>query len=340
MSLDIYFRQHWTDGRLQFGPRDYTTQINDTKIVGGREITEQIWTPDTFFVNERSSSSKECFVRLLPSGSVLWSQRVSLTVVDSADLRDFPWDTQESRIELESFGQTRAGIDYSWQMADTDGDLGLNSAQISATAMTMNDLSVVGHNVATVVANTPSGNYSRLVYTMFVTRTPGSCTHSLFLPVALVCLLSLLSLLLPARDTASRTLVLSLTSLAILGYKTWLHTSLLPGVTYATRGTVYLDLHLAIVLLAVLHLVLSLLLQPPSPPPSSSIPMEPLERQDSITSADPILWHPKERGERGRLLVRISGGLLPVVFLLGQAGFWLSVLHLPDTQGGVRLQTG
>ena len=336
MSLDIYFRQHWTDARLQFGSRD-DSLINDTKIVGGREISEQIWTPDTFFVNERSSSSKECFVRLLPSGSVLWSQRISVTVVNYAILTDFPWDTQESRIELESFGQTTAGIDYSWKMADRDTDSEINSAQISFTALARSDMSVVGHNVARVVADLPSGNYSRLIYTVFVTRNPGFCTHSVFLPVALVSLHSLVSLLLPARDTTSRTLVLSLTSLAMLAYKTWLHTSLLPGVTYATRATVYLDLHLAIVLLAVLHLVLGLLLQPPSLPPSSLLPMEPLERQDSLASGDPILRDPKVRAERGRLVARICGGLLPVVFLVGQAVFWLSVLHLPDTQGGVRI---
>ena len=232
-----------------------------------------------------------------------------------------------SRFELESFGQTTAGIVYSWQSADKDGKGGLSSAQISFTALTMNDLSVTGNKVARVMADLPSGNYSRLIHTMFLSRQPGSCTHSIFVPVALLCLLSMLSLLL--SDTASKTLVLSLTSLAILAYKTWLHTSLLPSLTYATRLTVYTDLHLALILMTVLHLVLGLLLRQHSPPLSSSIPMEPLERQDSL---GPLLQDPKVRRAQGALLVRIYGGLLPVAFLLGQVVFWLSVLHLPDTQ--------
>ena len=39
-SMDIFFRQHWTDKRLAFEGRD--------ELVVSSDILQQIWVPDTF----------------------------------------------------------------------------------------------------------------------------------------------------------------------------------------------------------------------------------------------------------------------------------------------------
>ena len=35
--------------------------LNDTKLIGGDEIANKIWKPDTFFINEESSEVKQSF---------------------------------------------------------------------------------------------------------------------------------------------------------------------------------------------------------------------------------------------------------------------------------------
>jgi len=41
----MFYRQHWTDQRLKFD------QGAVEKIVGGQEIVDRIWVPDTFVYN-------------------------------------------------------------------------------------------------------------------------------------------------------------------------------------------------------------------------------------------------------------------------------------------------
>ena len=52
-TLDIYFRQIWVDPRLKSEKYAPDAALNDTKLVGGVEMADKIWKPDTFFVNEK-----------------------------------------------------------------------------------------------------------------------------------------------------------------------------------------------------------------------------------------------------------------------------------------------
>ena len=48
------------------------------KIVGGQEIMDRIWVPDTYVYNEHSSQYKETFISISSEGEVNWSQRLQL----------------------------------------------------------------------------------------------------------------------------------------------------------------------------------------------------------------------------------------------------------------------
>ena len=50
-TVDMYFRQFWNDPRLAFERRP-----GFSRLVLGSEYANQIWVPDTFFVNEKTSS--------------------------------------------------------------------------------------------------------------------------------------------------------------------------------------------------------------------------------------------------------------------------------------------
>ena len=73
--MDMYFRQFWKDDRLIF-----ERKVGLDKLVVGAEYINLIWTPDTFFVNEKTAYFHEAttenqFLRILHDGNVLRSIR-------------------------------------------------------------------------------------------------------------------------------------------------------------------------------------------------------------------------------------------------------------------------
>ena len=51
-SVSMYLRQNWTDPRLVFNSIDFRQK---TKIRLGNNSWDDIWTPDTFFRNEKKA---------------------------------------------------------------------------------------------------------------------------------------------------------------------------------------------------------------------------------------------------------------------------------------------
>ena len=75
----MYFRQFWRDPRLMFD-----RQKNLEKLVVGAEYINLIWTPDTFFVNEKTAyfhkaTTENQFLRILHTGEILRSIRSVFT---------------------------------------------------------------------------------------------------------------------------------------------------------------------------------------------------------------------------------------------------------------------
>lgn len=70
---------------------------------------------DTFFPNEKKSffhtaTSHNSFLRIDPDGRVFTSQRLTVTATCPMNLKLFPMDTQECRLEIESYGYTTDDI--------------------------------------------------------------------------------------------------------------------------------------------------------------------------------------------------------------------------------------
>jgi gamma-aminobutyric acid receptor subunit beta len=74
-TMEFYFRQYWNDPRLVFekvGKQD--------TVQGNAKTSELIWTPDTFFVREKSSfiyamTKTNEFIKIQNNGNVINSQR-------------------------------------------------------------------------------------------------------------------------------------------------------------------------------------------------------------------------------------------------------------------------
>lgn len=73
--MDFYFRQFWTDPRLAYKKRPGVETLSV-----GSEFIQNIWVPDTFFVNEKqsyfhSATTSNEFIRIHHSGSITRSIR-------------------------------------------------------------------------------------------------------------------------------------------------------------------------------------------------------------------------------------------------------------------------
>jgi hypothetical protein len=280
MTLDLYFRQFWTDPRLEAegggGPGE--------KVVAGKELADLLWKPDTFFVNELHSETKEVFVRVQPGGEVLWSQRLQVTFAGQGDFAAFPWDLQLHSLKAESFKATMADLRYAWRQ---DG-------VALAPDLVMDGLDMVGYRTSLDEVSLSSGNYTMVLFDVVVRRQNGIYSHTLFLPTVLVTCLSHVALALPAKPPGPGTILVTISLLSVLLIKGWFLTTIIPGLHGQNFARVYLDIHLGVVLLALLLLACRPLLGP-------------------------------------RVSVQRAGSwLLPAILALGQGVFWAATLATPD----------
>ena len=109
-TFDMYFRQFWTDPRLAF-----ERQGDLEKLVVGAEYIKLIWVPDTFFVNEKialfhQATTENQFLRIMHTGEILRSMRLTIKATCPMNLANFPMDTQICTVEIESFVRNLASF--------------------------------------------------------------------------------------------------------------------------------------------------------------------------------------------------------------------------------------
>uniref|UniRef100_T1IP39 Neurotransmitter-gated ion-channel ligand-binding domain-containing protein n=1 Tax=Strigamia maritima TaxID=126957 RepID=T1IP39_STRMM len=98
--MDCYFRQSWTDSRLQFeGP------VNQLSL--SIQVLDGIWKPDTFFHNGHKSHIHTMTVpnkllRIKQNGEVLYSVRLTIKASCPMQLHKFPMDIQSCPLILGS----------------------------------------------------------------------------------------------------------------------------------------------------------------------------------------------------------------------------------------------
>ena len=102
-TFDMYFRQFWMDPRLAFDK-----QPDLEKLVVGSEYIKLIWVPDTFFVNEKialfhEATTENQFLRIMHTGDVLRSMRLTIKATCPMNLAHFPFDIQAKLIKLNKY---------------------------------------------------------------------------------------------------------------------------------------------------------------------------------------------------------------------------------------------
>ncbi|KAK2163163.1 hypothetical protein LSH36_84g03020 [Paralvinella palmiformis] len=113
-SINCYFRQSWEDKRLSFTPVGNITELRPSVT-----MFDNLWKPDTFFLNGRTSylhtvtSSNKLF-RITSSGNILYSQRLTVKSSCPMHLQKYPLDSQRCPLSFGSFGYTTHDVVYRW----------------------------------------------------------------------------------------------------------------------------------------------------------------------------------------------------------------------------------
>ncbi|XP_031565044.1 gamma-aminobutyric acid receptor subunit beta-like [Actinia tenebrosa] len=117
-TIDLFIRQEWVDPRLNH-------HLNET-IQLSHGIVNNIWTPDTYFVNAKTSrvhrvTNLNVMVMLAPNGLIKYNTRVTVKAACNLDLRLFPIDKQTCPLILESYGYHMGHIIYRWETNSSNG---------------------------------------------------------------------------------------------------------------------------------------------------------------------------------------------------------------------------
>ncbi|XP_071951836.1 gamma-aminobutyric acid receptor subunit beta-like [Antedon mediterranea] len=208
-TIDLYFRQQWSDPRLSF---DDNIKIEDLALTN--EMVRKLWVPDTYFINERRSNyhtvlSENSLIRIKPNGNLLYSTRLTITPSCQMDLKYFPMDMQHCMLWMESYAYSDRDIEYNW--VDTDGitmDQNISLPQFS----------LLGFNHRAHKATYYVGNYSQLVADFYLGRSISYYVIQVYVPASMIVLLSWVSFWInraatPARVALGITTVLTLTTL-------------------------------------------------------------------------------------------------------------------------------
>ncbi len=92
--------QYWTDERLVFGNQDeYLTLMGD--------FADNIWVPDTFLANDKYAflhdvTEKNKMIKIYGNGDIIYGMRFTTTLACMMDLHNYPLDSQNCTIEIES----------------------------------------------------------------------------------------------------------------------------------------------------------------------------------------------------------------------------------------------
>lgn len=230
-TIDMYFRQFWHDPRLAFERRPGLD-----KLVLGADFDKSIWVPDTFFVNERAvqehkSPSDNKFLRILHTGEVLLSNRLTVKATCPLDLQLFPMDRQLCTLEIESFGFTMSDLRYRWQD-------GMKSVQMSPD-VSLPLFNVYGHRQRIIEASLSSGNYSRLLVDVAFERALGHYVLQVYIPACFLVMISWLSFWLSKEEPTAR-IVLSAVPVFIISILSASVNINLPKISYTKSIDIFL----------------------------------------------------------------------------------------------------
>lgn len=188
-KVQAQLRLIWQDDRLCFDgsalhhPRINLDQDSMQNLTTGISILESLWLPDVHFHNSIHSGTEEQpdaqLLRVSECGEVLWARRFIVTLWVDFDFARLPFDTQQLKIELESYRMPVDDVILKWtggcdRSADYTGVANQSNPewQFADSATTVNDesYSICSTSVNTIIAPGSEEKFSRASLDITVRR--------------------------------------------------------------------------------------------------------------------------------------------------------------------------
>ncbi|KAJ7377018.1 hypothetical protein OS493_031291 [Desmophyllum pertusum] len=194
--------------RLAYGP---SLGIHSMKLLG--HIAQQVWLPDTYFLNDLSDKSTcgDFLFDLSHNGHITFSCRKKLRLYCPMNLRKFPMDEQVCEMAMESYSYTMEDLILSW-LLDNKG-----SVRVSHD-LQIPQYTLVDWEQTLRVEAYSTGNFSVLSAKFHLYRQLGYYILQEFVPTILIVAVSWVGFWIdersvPARVSLGITTVLAITTL-------------------------------------------------------------------------------------------------------------------------------
>lgn len=224
-EADIVMSLEWSDPRLVDG-------TVGASLANCRVAPAAVWTPDAVVLNERNvSTGLPKLVHIRPDGRISYTQRYMGDFTASFELRDFPFDTQELKLDVVSAGSSAEDVEFRIEPVGRDPSMKFSIADWTVGGFSVSYeplvLPLAGRSIAHFVAATK------------VTRNHGFYILKVLIPLCLIVFMSwavfwINPKYLPPQVGVSTSAVLTLIAFQFsLGY-------LLPRVSYLTLADRFL----------------------------------------------------------------------------------------------------
>ncbi|KAM3728140.1 Acetylcholine-gated chloride channel [Dirofilaria immitis] len=246
-DMDIYVTELWVDKALKY----YDMNPCKFNLSLGNEILDQIWKPNTVFINSKSANLHKSpftnlFLMIYPNGTVWANYRVQVKGPCQMDFTSFPMDEQTCLLTFQSFSYNNQEVNMQW--INTKEPLILLKDQII-----LPDFILSSYNTSIEFVTYPAGVWNELTMTFTFTRRYGWYIFQAYVPTYLTIFISWISFCLSAKMIPARTM-LGVNSLLALTFHFGNIMRNLPRVSYIKAFDVWMLSCLSFVFCSLLEL--------------------------------------------------------------------------------------
>ncbi|XP_074158119.1 gamma-aminobutyric acid receptor subunit rho-3 [Sminthopsis crassicaudata] len=243
-TMTFYLRHYWKDERLTF-----PSTRNKSMTFDGRLI-QKIWVPDVFFVHSKRSfihdtTVENIMLRVYPDGNVLFSLRITVSAMCFMDFSQFPLDSQNCSLELESYAYNEEDLMLYWK----HGNKSLNTDEhISLSQFLIEEFSASSG----LAFYSSTGWYNRLFINFVLRRHIFFFVLKSYFPAMLMVMLSWVSFWIDRRAVPAR-LSLGITTVLTMSTVITGASASMPQVSYIKAVDIYLWVSFLFVFLSVIE---------------------------------------------------------------------------------------
>uniref|UniRef100_A0A8B9BCF3 Gamma-aminobutyric acid type A receptor subunit alpha6 n=7 Tax=Galloanserae TaxID=1549675 RepID=A0A8B9BCF3_9AVES len=196
-TMDVFFRQTWTDERLKFGGPTEILRLNNLMV-------SKIWTPDTFFRNGKKSiahnmTTPNKLFRIMQNGTILYTMRLTINADCPMRLVNFPMDGHACPLKFGSYAYPKSEIIYTWKKGP------LHSVEVPQESSSLLQYDLIGQTVSSETIKSNTGEYVIMTVYFHLQRKMGYFMIQIYTPCIMTVILSQVSFWINKESVPART---------------------------------------------------------------------------------------------------------------------------------------